>query len=100
MTFGMAGGDRGFDPLVLLLMAIVVEAYIGEAERLFKTVPHPVRIIGNAIGFFDRKLNRETRSQVDRAFRGALVVAFRVASRVKGEPVSPVNEIEGASLST
>ena len=78
LTFGMAGGGGGFDPLVLLLMAILVEAYIGEAERLFKTVPHPVRIIGNAIGFFDRKLNRETRSQVDRAFRGALVVAFMV----------------------
>ncbi|MBC8337799.1 MAG: cobalamin biosynthesis protein CobD [Rhodospirillales bacterium] len=68
----------GFDPLVLLLLALIVEAYIGEARFLFKAVRHPVRVIGDLIGFFDRKLNREDRSQVDRAFRGALVVIIVV----------------------
>ncbi len=75
LTFGMTGGG-GFDPLVLLLMALVVEAYVGEAQFLFKSVPHPVRMIGGVVGFLDRKLNRENRSQADRAFRGALVVIF------------------------
>ncbi|NQU61601.1 MAG: cobalamin biosynthesis protein CobD [Rhodospirillales bacterium] len=74
----MSGAAGGFDPLVLLLLALIVEAYVGEAKWLFKVIPHPVRVIGNAIGFLDRKLNREHRAQVDRAFRGALVVAFMV----------------------
>jgi adenosylcobinamide-phosphate synthase len=76
LTFGMTGGGRGFDPLVLLLLALVVEAYVGEAKTFFKAVPHPVRIIGNLVGFFDRKLNRESRSPADRAVRGALVVVI------------------------
>ncbi len=73
LTFGMTGGG-GFDPLVLLLLALIVEAYVGEARFIFKTVRHPVKIIGDGIGFFDRKLNREDRSEVDRAVRGVLVV--------------------------
>jgi len=80
LTFGMSGTAGGFDPLVLLLLALIVEAYVGEARWLFKVIPHPVRIIGGAIGFFDHKLNREHRSQVDRAFRGALVVVFMVTA--------------------
>ena len=54
LTFGMTG-TGGFDPLVLLLMALLVEAYIGEAKRLFKVVRHPVVIIGNVTAFFERK---------------------------------------------
>ena len=76
LTFGMTDGGGGFDPLVLLLLALVVEAYVGEAKTFFKAVPHPVRVIGTLIGFFDRKLNRESRSPADRAVRGALVVVL------------------------
>ena len=79
MTFGMTGGDGGFDPLVLLLMALFVEAYVGEAQLLFKAVPHPVRMIGGMVGLFDHKLNLENRSEADRALRGALVVVVLVA---------------------
>jgi adenosylcobinamide-phosphate synthase len=74
LIFNMTG-DGGFDPLILLLLALIVEAYVGEAKFIFKTVRHPIRIIGDVIGFFDTKLNREDRAERDRAFRGALVVA-------------------------
>jgi adenosylcobinamide-phosphate synthase len=74
LIFNMTG-DGGFDPLILLLLALIVEAYVGEAKFIFKTVRHPIRIIGDIIGFFDAKLNREDRAEVDRAFRGAFVVA-------------------------
>ena len=77
LIFNMTG-EGGFDPLVLLLLALVVEAYVGEAKTFFKAVPHPVRVIGTLIGFFDRKLNREDRSEVDRAVRGVLVVVLVV----------------------
>ena len=71
-TFGLGGG--GLDPLILLLMALAVEAVIGEARFLFGVVPHPVRLIGGLVGFLERKLNREQRSELDRAVRGLLVV--------------------------
>ncbi|MDA0306008.1 MAG: adenosylcobinamide-phosphate synthase CbiB [Proteobacteria bacterium] len=73
LIFGMTGRG-GFDPLVLLLLALIIEAYLGEMKAVFKHVRHPVRIIGDAIDFFDRKLNRENRSQGARAIRGLLVV--------------------------
>jgi len=71
-TFGLTSAD-GFDPLALLLIALIVEGYVGAAEVLFRFVPHPVRLLGHLIGWLDLKLNRENRSEVDRAFRGALV---------------------------
>lgn len=73
-TFGLGGG--GLDPLILLLIALAVEAAVGEARFLFRVVPHPVRLIGGLVGFLDRKLNREQRSEMDRAVRGLLVVLF------------------------
>jgi len=80
LTFGMAGDGRGFDPLVLLLLALVFEAYVGEMRSLFRTVRHPVRIIGDIVGFFDARLNREHRSEMDRAVRGALLVVVIVTA--------------------
>jgi adenosylcobinamide-phosphate synthase len=80
LTFNMVAGGRGFDPLVLLLLALLVEAYVGEMRTLFKAVRHPVRVIGGAVQFFDSRLNREHRTETDRAMRGALVVVVIVAA--------------------
>lgn len=79
VTLGLVGADVPFDPLFLLLIAMAVEAYVGEAAFVFKYVPHPIRVIGAMIGFFDDKLNREKRPEIDRAIRGSLVVVFMVA---------------------
>ena len=73
-TFGLPGGVHGFDPLVLLLIALVLEAYIGDAAFIFGRVPHPVALIGKLVAVLDRKLNREHRGQMDRAVRGLVVV--------------------------
>jgi len=77
-TFGLAGDIHGFDPLALLLIALIIEASVGDARLLFKFVPHPIILIGKMIDWFDRKLNREDRSEMDRAIRGALVVVIVV----------------------
>lgn len=71
---GLAGQARGFDPLALLLLALVLDAVIGEARWLFRRIPHPVALVGRLVAFLDRKLNRAHRSDRDRAFRGALTV--------------------------
>lgn len=76
-TFGLATyGEAAFDPLALLLAALAVEAYIGEARWLFKMVPHPVVVMGRMITWSDTRLNREARPAMDRAIRGLLVTIF------------------------
>ena len=65
----------GLDPLLLLLVALAVDAYVGEMSFLFRAVPHPVVLIGRAIGWFDARLNRTERSAQARRLRGALSVA-------------------------
>ena len=79
LTFRFLSGESGFDPLILLLLALFVDAYVGSGGALLRRIPHPVRLIGAMIGFFDQKLNRPHRSEVDRAIRGAVVVVFMVA---------------------
>ena len=78
-TFGMLEARAGFDPLILLLMALVLDAYIGDGGWLLRRVPHPVVVIGRMVGFLDKKLNRDHRSQMDRALRGAALVGVMVA---------------------
>jgi adenosylcobinamide-phosphate synthase len=74
LTFGFAGGEHGFDPLSLLLMALLLDACLGDARMPFRLFRHPVEMIGALVDWFDRKLNRENRPAVDRTIRGALVV--------------------------
>lgn len=79
VTFGLAGAEAPFDPLILLLLAMGIEAYIGEAAFIFNRIKHPIAIIGSIIGFFDDKLNRAKRPEIDRAIRGACVVIIMVS---------------------
>ncbi|MDP6788565.1 MAG: cobalamin biosynthesis protein [Rhodospirillales bacterium] len=78
-TMGLAGARPGFDPLALLLVALAVEAIVGEARVLFRVVPHPVAGLEALIATLERKLNRHHRSPADRALRGALVSVFLIA---------------------
>ena len=45
---------------------------------IFRYVPHPVVLAGRAIAFFDRKLNREVRSEASRRERGIVTVVVLV----------------------
>ena len=75
-TFGLAGGEKGFDPLVLLMIALGIEACVGEVRFLFRKIPHPVAAIGGLVASLELKLNRESRSQLDRAIRGIVMTLF------------------------
>ncbi len=72
--FGDSGGT--IDPLLILLLALAMEACVGEASFLFQTALHPVRVIGGLIGCLDRGLNRERRSSSTRMIFGGVVVAL------------------------
>jgi adenosylcobinamide-phosphate synthase len=69
----------GTETIGLLLLALVLDAVFGELPWLFRFVPHPVVVIGRAIAFFDRRLNRIERSNRSRLFRGGFTVALLVS---------------------
>jgi len=77
--FGVIGSQSGFDPLVLLLLALVLDAVVGGMGFVYKVLPHPVVVLGKLISWFDNKLNRPQRSPMDRALRGAATVIVIVA---------------------
>ncbi|ARJ66743.1 cobalamin biosynthesis protein CobD [Magnetospirillum sp. ME-1] len=61
------------DGMMLLFMAIALDAALGEMGPLFRLLPHPVVLIGRFIGELDHRLNRPERSESDRRRRGILV---------------------------
>ncbi len=68
----------GPDPFAILLLALIIDLAFGDMERVFRFLPHPVVIAGGAIAFFDRRLNRATRSDRARRIRGAITVLILV----------------------
>ena len=48
----------GPEILIALLVAIVLDALLGEPDWVWRKVPHPVVWFGNAIGWFDRRFNK------------------------------------------
>ena len=67
-----------FDPLILLLAALVIDACVG-GRFLAGVIPHPVSLIGAVVARLEAKLNREHRPARDRMLRGGLVAAFVIA---------------------
>ena len=66
------------DPLLLLVAGLVIDAMFGDMPAIFRHVPHPVVLAGRAIAFFDRKLNRQARSETSRRERGIVTVIVLV----------------------
>lgn len=66
--------------LVILLLALGLDALAGDMRPLFARVPHPVAAFGRLAGLLERRLNRPQRSAADRRMRGVLLVAFAVAA--------------------
>ncbi|MCG5241994.1 CobD/CbiB family cobalamin biosynthesis protein [Azospirillum doebereinerae] len=68
--FGMAFGGPG--PLLLLLLAVTVDAVFG--DWLDRVLPDPARLAFRFCNAADARLNRIQRGATDRLLRGALVV--------------------------
>jgi adenosylcobinamide-phosphate synthase len=66
------------DRLLLLVAGLAIDALFGDMPAIFRHVPHPIVLAGRAIAFFDRKLNREARSEVSRRDRGIITVILLV----------------------
>jgi adenosylcobinamide-phosphate synthase len=68
------------DRVMLLIAGLAIDALFGDTPGLFRQVPHPVVLAGRAVAFFDRKLNRETRSEAVRRGRGIITVIVLVGA--------------------
>ena len=60
-------------------MALLIEASFGYPDRLVRAIGHPVIWLGWLIGWLDRTLNRETRSDTDRRIAGYLAALCIIA---------------------
>ncbi|MCZ6481711.1 MAG: adenosylcobinamide-phosphate synthase CbiB [Alphaproteobacteria bacterium] len=67
-------GGSGANDALILLLALFIEAIVGDLRILFRVIPHPVAAFGRLVGALDRRLNREIRSERNRILRGAVVV--------------------------
>jgi adenosylcobinamide-phosphate synthase len=56
--------------IAITLMALLIEASFGYPDRLVRTIGHPVIWLGRLIGWLDRGLNREARSDASRRIAG------------------------------
>jgi adenosylcobinamide-phosphate synthase len=66
--------------LLLLLAGLAIDALLGDMPAVFAHIPHPIALAGQAIGFFDRKLNRASRSERSRWERGVVTVIVLVGA--------------------
>src|SRR5260370_35090794 len=58
---------------------MAIDAMFGDMPAVFARIPPPIVLAGRAIAFFDRKLNRPTRSERRRRERGVVTVMVLVA---------------------
>jgi len=72
--------DRAqFDPLLLLLAALALDAVFGDPAVIFRRVPHPVALVGTLIERLELHLNRQYGSDRDRRLGGVATVAVVLA---------------------
>jgi len=67
------------DPM-LLAAGLALDAWLGDMPALFRRIPHPIVLAGRAVAFFDRRLNREIRSEASRRVRGIITVILLVGT--------------------
>ena len=66
-------------PLFLLLLALALDAYVGDPPGLYRIAPHPVALMGRAVAALERRLNRTTRGDRERFLRGVLAALVLIA---------------------
>lgn len=93
LPFGTQFGHAP-DALFILILAIGLDAVLGEMNALFRHLPHPVVIIGRAIAWADQRLNRPERGEGARKARGVLlVVAIIGAAALAGGVITFVARV-------
>ncbi|MDR4306400.1 cobalamin biosynthesis protein [Chelatococcus sambhunathii] len=58
-----------------MLVALVIDAVVGDPDGIWRRLAHPVAVIGAAIGWFDRRFNRLELDESVRRRRGVVAIA-------------------------
>jgi len=66
------------DPWPTLLLALVLDATLGDPPWLYRAVPHPVALMGHAVEVMERRWNDAARSWRVRMKRGAAVTLLLI----------------------
>ncbi|MEL0021808.1 MAG: adenosylcobinamide-phosphate synthase CbiB [Rickettsiales bacterium] len=66
----------------VLLLALIIDAVVGDPAWIYRRVPHPVVLMGSVIGWLDRAWNRETHAPATRRCLGisAILVTLALAA--------------------
>ena len=78
--FGIARADTAFDPLILLLLALILDIGAGTAVNRWRLTWHPANVMVSIANWCDRKLNRAHRPEIDRTMRGLLAMLLLVTT--------------------
>ncbi|MFM2041910.1 MAG: cobalamin biosynthesis protein CobD [Pseudomonadota bacterium] len=79
MLLPLPGAAEAF---LILLMALVVEACLGDLRWLDRVLPRPPALLAGAAAWADRRLNRIERSDGSRRLRGMLTVGVLAGAAV------------------
>lgn len=71
----LAWTGRAADPFLMVLAALAFDAALGDPQWLYRAVPHPVALLGRAIGFGEARLNDLTRPERARFQAGLMLTA-------------------------
>lgn len=81
----------GAETLLILLLALLLDAFLGDWRLLNRYIPRPRALAARAGDWLDRRLNRIERSDATRRLRGLLTVLFlMLAALVGGTAVTVV----------
>jgi len=64
------------DPLFILLIALVLDWYLGEPEVLWSRFTHPIVLFGQAVAYVDKKLNHAKDSSDNQYKKGAVGISI------------------------
>jgi adenosylcobinamide-phosphate synthase len=66
--------------LFLLFLALLLDRLVGDPDKLWRRVPHPVVLFGRAIGLMDKAFNGKRLSAETKRFNGAAGIAVLLAA--------------------
>ncbi len=72
----LSGAASAVDPWPILLLALALDAALGDPRWLYRAVPHPVVLLGRAIAGLERRWNDQSQPRRVRLMRGAYLTAL------------------------
>lgn len=68
------------ETLVILALALLVDRIVGDPERIWRRLPHPVVLFGSAIAWCDRHFNRPTLGAKARRLNGIITIVTLITA--------------------